>query len=84
MRHGGVLRIDHALGLFRLFVIPDGGSGKDGAYLRFPVDDLLAIVALESTRSRVVVVGEDLGTVTPTIKKTVSKGRDIIVSSITV
>ena len=69
MRHGGVLRIDHALGLFRLFVIPDGGSGKDGTYLRFPVDELLAIVALESARNRVVVVGEDLGTVTPTIKK---------------
>jgi 4-alpha-glucanotransferase len=73
MRHGGVLRIDHALGLFRLFVIPDGGSGKDGAYLRFPVDELLAIVALESARNRVVVVGEDLGTVTPTIKKRLAK-----------
>ena len=69
MRHGGVLRLDHALGLFRLFVIPDGGSGKEGTYLRFPVDELLAIVALESVRNRVVVVGEDLGTVTPSIKK---------------
>lgn len=73
MRHGGVLRIDHALGLFRLFVIPDRGSGKDGAYLRFPVDELLAILALESVRNRVVVVGEDLGTVTPTIKKRLAK-----------
>ncbi|UCE63748.1 MAG: 4-alpha-glucanotransferase [Nitrospirota bacterium] len=73
MRHGGVLRIDHALGLFRLFVIPEGGSGKDGAYLRFPVDELLAMVALESVRNRVVVVGEDLGTVTPIIKKRLAK-----------
>jgi len=73
MPHGGVLRIDHALGLFRLFVIPEGSSGKDGAYLRFPVDEMLAILALESVRNRVVVVGEDLGTVTPTIKKRLTK-----------
>ena len=73
MRPGGVLRIDHALGLFRLFLIPEGGSGTDGAYIQFPVNELLAILALESVTNRVWVVGEDLGTVTPTIKKRLAK-----------
>jgi 4-alpha-glucanotransferase len=68
MRHGGVLRIDHALGLFRMFWIPQGGTGKDGVYVRTHVDEVLAVLALESTRQKVLVVGEDLGTVTPAIR----------------
>ena len=69
MQYGGMLRIDHVLGLFRLYWIPEGKSGSEGAYVRYPTEELLAIVALESVRHRVMVVGEDLGTVTTEIRR---------------
>ena len=69
MKHGGVLRIDHALGLFRMFWVPFGHSGQDGLYLKTYVDEMLAVLALESVRHKVMVVGEDLGTVTPAIQR---------------
>ncbi|GLK81501.1 4-alpha-glucanotransferase [Methylopila turkensis] len=63
MKNAGGVRIDHAMGLTRLWMVPENEGAENGAYLAYPADDMLRLVALESHRNRAVVVGEDLGTV---------------------
>jgi 4-alpha-glucanotransferase len=72
MRHAGAIRLDHVLGLMRLYVIPYALTAKDGAYLRFPFHRMLDVIADESRQDECIVIGEDLGTVPEGFRETVA------------
>ncbi len=69
MARAGALRIDHVMGLARLYWVPNGMKPTDGAYIRYPIEEMLGIVALESQRHHCMVIGEDLGTVAESLRR---------------
>jgi 4-alpha-glucanotransferase len=81
MRRGGGLRVDHILGLFRLWWVPSGGSAADGTFVQYDAEVLLGILALEAQRAGALVIGEDLGTVADTVLATLSR-RQVLGSSV--
>jgi len=68
LRHAGGIRVDHAIGLFRLWWVPEGRSAAEGTYVHYDHEALVGILALEAWRAGAVVVGEDLGTVEPWVR----------------
>lgn len=75
MRHAGALRIDHVMGLMRLFCIPAGMPSSQGTYLHYPFEEMTGVLCLESVLNRCMIVGEDLGTVPDGFRERMAAAR---------
>lgn len=73
LRYGRVLRMDHVMGLHHLYCIPRGMDARHGVYVRFPAEEMYAVLSLESHRHKALIVGEDLGTVPPYVRTAMSR-----------
>ncbi|MEU3505931.1 4-alpha-glucanotransferase, partial [Streptomyces hundungensis] len=81
LRHAGALRIDHVMGLFRLWWVPEGHPPTDGTYVHYDAEAMLAVLALEAHRAGAVVIGEDLGTVEPGVREALA-ARGVLGTSV--
>ncbi|GAB2620148.1 hypothetical protein GCM10027067_35090 [Pseudactinotalea suaedae] len=81
LRHAGALRVDHIIGFFRLWWIPQGASPSEGTYVRYDHDAMIGVLALEAHRAGAVVIGEDLGTVEPWVREYLER-RGILGTSV--
>ncbi|WP_406126714.1 4-alpha-glucanotransferase [Streptomyces canus] len=80
-RYAGALRIDHVMGLFRLWWVPQGRPPTEGTYVRYDAEAMLAVLVLEASRAGAVVIGEDLGTVEPGVRE-VLRERGVLGTSV--
>ncbi|MGW5736839.1 MULTISPECIES: 4-alpha-glucanotransferase [Streptomyces] len=81
LRHAGAIRIDHVMGLFRLWWVPEGRAPTEGTYVHYDADAMLAVLALEAHRAGALVIGEDLGTVEPGVREALQR-RGVLGTSV--